>query len=58
MESGGPTLDASKFFPMIPLAEVLNILARCTEMDNIALMREFRAWVRERMAQSKIAAAR
>jgi Uma2 family endonuclease len=35
----------SQFFPGIPMSELAGLALRRGEMDNIALMREFRAWV-------------
>ena len=43
---------ASKYFPTIPLAEIHGFLTRRHDMDSIAWVREFRAWVREQIAAS------
>ncbi len=42
--------SASRYFPTIPIAGVQAVLSRRQEKDSVALLRDFRAWVREQVA--------
>jgi Uma2 family endonuclease len=42
--------EQSRHFPQIPVQQLANFLARRTHTDENSLLREFRVWVRERLA--------
>jgi Uma2 family endonuclease len=48
-EEGG----VSQSFPTVPLPELVGFLHQATTMDDLALMRSFRAWVRSRIVQPR-----
>ena len=43
--------DRSLAFPAIPVNEIVPFLQPSTEMDSLSVLRSFRMWVRERLAQ-------
>jgi Uma2 family endonuclease len=44
--------EQSCYFPGLPMAEIVSFVRRRDEVDEIALIREFRAWVRDCLAQN------
>jgi len=44
-------VERSQYFPWLPLGELAGWLRRRTEMDENSLVRAFRAWVRDLLAQ-------
>jgi Uma2 family endonuclease len=44
--------DRSLYFPTLPLQELANFLKQRTQMDEVSLVRAFRAWVREEIAKT------
>lgn len=43
--------DRSLAFPAIPVSEIVPFLQPSTELDSLSVLRSFRVWVRERLAQ-------
>lgn len=43
--------DRSRYFPQVPLEDLVAFIHRRTEMDENSLIREFRAWLRQQIAR-------
>ncbi len=51
-EAGGyDDAERSRYFPKLNPADVAAFLARCNELDENSLVREFRNWVRDQIAR-------
>jgi Uma2 family endonuclease len=44
--------DRSRYFPSLPLHHMADFLRQRTQMDEVRLVRTFRAWVRDQLAKS------
>ncbi|HEV3083847.1 MAG TPA: Uma2 family endonuclease [Gemmataceae bacterium] len=43
--------DTSQYFPSLPISELAVFLQRRTQMDEVSLVRSFRAWVGDQLAK-------
>ena len=44
--------DTSQYFPPLPIQELAVFLQRRTQMDEVSLVRSFRAWVRDQISKT------